>query len=80
MPDLLPGEIGQVEKGLLDCRNRTAGKDINRTGNNQLPKVFLFRPVLTCPALKFNPISISPIWFQSYFTVYRLKARRLGLW
>ncbi len=25
MPDLLPGEIGHVEKGLLDGRNRTAG-------------------------------------------------------
>jgi hypothetical protein len=68
MPDLLPGEIGQVEKGLLyveigllDGRNRTAGKDINRTGNNQLPKIFLFRPVLACPVLKCSPFSNSPI-------------------
>ncbi len=38
MPNLLSVEIGQVEIGLVDGRNRT--------GNNELQIVVLFRPVL----------------------------------
>ena len=38
MPDLLSVELGQVEIGLVDGRNRT--------GNNELQNVVLFRPVL----------------------------------
>jgi hypothetical protein len=45
--DLLLGEIGQVEIGLLVRRNRT--------GNNQLQKVVLFLPVL----FRVSPISPS---------------------
>jgi hypothetical protein len=52
-----------VEIGLLVRRNRT--------GNNQLQKVVLFRPVLIGLDLKRSPISTSPISFQSYFTDYR---------
>jgi hypothetical protein len=51
-----------VEIGLLVRRNRT--------GNNDLQNVVLFRPVLIWLVLKRSPISTSPISFQSYFTDY----------
>ena len=50
-----------VEIGLLVRRNRT--------GNNQLQKVVLLRPVLIRLVLKRSPIS-----FQSYFTDYHDEA------
>jgi hypothetical protein len=51
-----------VEIGLLVRRNRT--------GNIEMQKVDLFRPVLIGLVLKRSPISTSPISFQSYFTDY----------
>jgi hypothetical protein len=59
-----------VEIGLLVRRNRT--------GNNELQKVVLFRPVLFLLVLYRSPISTSPISFQSYFTDYNQDERSGG--